>query len=184
MAAEAGLAVALAAHAGLPGGYFSLLRPFSELHIARMFAPVDRYDAVVTSCNRAFLLHGGTARWCGDCPKCRFVFLALAPFVDRARLVAIFDKDMLADPTQIPGYLELAGIDAFKPFECVGEVAESLIAVQLLREQGAADPVLEAVAAAVPEGGWPTAEQRARMFRPEGRGLVPSAYHGVLDALD
>jgi len=183
LAAEAGLAVALAAHAGLPGGYFSLLRPFSELHIARMFAPIDRYDPVVTSCNRAFLLHGGTARWCGDCPKCRFVFLALAPFVDRARLVDIFGKDMLADSTQIPGYLELAGIDAHKPFECVGEVEESLIAVQLLREAGADDPVLEALAAAVPDGGWPTAEQQARMFHAEGRGLVPSAYYGVLDAL-
>jgi len=183
LAAEAGLAVALAAHAGLPGGYFSLLRPFSELHIARMFAPVDRYDPVVTSCNRAFLLHGGTARWCGDCPKCRLVFLALAPFVDRPRLVGIFGKDMLTDTTQIPGYLELAGIDAHKPFECVGEVEESLIAVQLLREAGADDPVLEALAAAVPDGGWPTAEQQARMFHPEGRGLVPPAYYGVLDAL-
>jgi hypothetical protein len=175
--------VALAAHAGLPGGYFSLLRPFSELHIARMFAPIERYDAVVTSCNRAFLLHGGTARWCGDCPKCRFVFLALAPFVDRERLVGIVGKDMLADPEQIPGYLELAGIDAVKPFECVGEVEESLIAVQLLGEQGADDPVLVALRDAVPAGGWPTDAQRAEMFHPQGRGLVPPAYHGVLDAL-
>lgn len=183
LAAEAGLALALAAHAGLAGGYFSLLRPFSELHIARMFAPIDRYDSVVTSCNRAFLLSGGTARWCGDCPKCRFVFLALAPYVERPRLVAIFGKDMLADADQLPGYLELAGISSFKPFECVGEVAESLIAVQLLRERGAGDPVLEALAAAVPEGGWPTDEQRARMFHPEGRGLVPREYHRILDAL-
>ncbi len=188
LAAEAGLAVALAAHAGLPGGYFSLLRPFSELHIARMFASIGRaatgqYDAVVTSCNRAFLLRGGTARWCGDCPKCRFVFLALAPFVARDRLVAIFGVDLLADPRQLPGYLELAGIDAHKPFECVGEVEESLIAVQLLREQGATDPVLAGLAAAVPEGGWPTDAQRAEMFHPQGRGLVPVGWHGVLDAL-
>jgi hypothetical protein len=180
LAAEAGLAVALASHAGLAGGYFSLLRPYSELHIARMFAPIERYDAVVTSCNRAFLLHGGTARWCGECPKCRFVFLALAPFVARPRLVDIFGVDLLADPAQVPGYLELAGISSFKPFECVGEVEESLIAVQLLREQGAADPVLEALAEAVPEGGWPTPAQRAEMFTPAGTGLVPAAYQGIV----
>jgi UDP-N-acetyl-alpha-D-muramoyl-L-alanyl-L-glutamate epimerase len=183
LAAEAGLAVALAAHAGLAGGYFSLLRPFSELHIARMFAPIERYDAVVTSCNRAFLLHGGTARWCGDCPKCRFVFLALAPYVARPRLHGIFGKDMLTDPEQIPGYLELAGISAFKPFECVGEVEESLIAVQLLREQGASDPVLNALADGVPEGGWPTPEQRAEMFTMAGYGLVPREYQRIVDDL-
>ncbi|HKT05592.1 MAG TPA: hypothetical protein VJT31_39255 [Rugosimonospora sp.] len=180
-AAEAGLRDALAAHAGLTDGYFSLLRPFSELHIARMFAPIDRYDHAMTSCNRAYLLRGATARWCGDCPKCRFVFLALAPFVPRPRLVDIFGKDMLADPAQLPGYRELAGVDGHKPFECVGEVAESLVAVQLLR--GEESPVLAGIAAAVPAGGWPSQEQARDVFSAHGRGLVPPRYHGVLDAL-
>jgi UDP-N-acetyl-alpha-D-muramoyl-L-alanyl-L-glutamate epimerase len=184
--AEAGLRDALAAHAGLADDYFSLLRPYSELHIARMFAPTTRYDHAMTSCNKAYLLNNPTVRWCGDCPKCRFVFLALAPFVDRARLVDIFGKDMLADPGQIPGYLELLGIDGHKPFECVGEVAESLVAVQLLRRTGEWDesPVLAALAARVPEDGWPTAEQAREVFTAEGRGLVPADFGRVLDDLD
>jgi UDP-N-acetyl-alpha-D-muramoyl-L-alanyl-L-glutamate epimerase len=180
-AAEAGLRDALAAHAGLADAYFSLLRPFSELHIARMFAPITRYDHAMTSCNKAYLLSGATARWCGDCPKCRFVFLALAPYVARPRLVDIFGKDMLADPTQLPGYLELTGLDGHKPFECVGEVEESLVAAELLRDTSS--PVLEAIAAAVPAGGWPSPEQARAVFTPAGRGLVPPAFHAVLDAI-
>ena len=81
--AEGLLRAALTAHAGLTEPYFSLLRSLSELHIARLFAGITAYDDVVTSCNDAFKLHDPSARWCGDCPKCRFVFLAMAPFMER-----------------------------------------------------------------------------------------------------
>ena len=70
-------------------GYYSLLRPLSELAVARQFARIDRYDAHFSSCNRNFHLLGErpTSRWCGVCPKCHFVFLALAPFMPKPRLV-------------------------------------------------------------------------------------------------
>ena len=67
----------------------------------------------------------GASNWCCDCPKCRFVFLALAPFVDRQRLIATFGRDMLDDPAQIDGFAELCGLQRHKPFECVGEIEES-----------------------------------------------------------
>ena len=79
----------------------------------------------MTSCNAAFKLHDASERWCRNCPKCRFVFLAMAPFMPRERVVGIFGGDLLADPEQIPGYRELLGVDGHKPFECVGEVEES-----------------------------------------------------------
>ena len=185
LAAEVALAGSLADHAGVQDHCFSLLRPFAELHIARMYATTTRYDSVMTSCNRAFLISGGTERWCGECPKCRFVYLALAPFMERERLVRIFGRDLLGEPAQIPGYLELCGLERFKPFECVGEVEESLVAVELLadREQWRDSPVLAAVAAAVPAGGWPSAEQRRLMFTPQGYGLVPPEYRAIVGQL-
>src|SRR3546814_1665033 len=65
--------------------YYSLLRPLSELAVARQFAKSDRYDAHFSSCNRNFHLLGErpVGRWCGVCPKCHFVFLALAPFMPK-----------------------------------------------------------------------------------------------------
>ncbi|SDZ12068.1 hypothetical protein SAMN05444365_105414 [Micromonospora pattaloongensis] len=182
--AEALLRAALAAHAGLTEPYFSLLRSLSELHIAKLFAQFTGYDAVVTSCNAAFKLHGASDRWCGDCPKCRFVFLAMAPFMPRPRLAEIFGVDLFADPAQVPGYLELLGIDAHKPFECVGEVEESLVALGLLaeQEQWRDAPVVRALMAAVPESAW-AAASRSDVLTPGGPHFVPPAYAKALTAL-
>ncbi|TDC45467.1 hypothetical protein E1258_30335, partial [Micromonospora sp. KC207] len=157
--AEGLLRAALAEHAGLTEPYFSLLRSLSELHIARLFAEIDRYDDVVTSCNAAFKLRDASERWCRDCPKCRFVFLAMAPFMPRERVVRIFGGDLLADETQIPGYRELLGVDGHKPFECVGEVEESVVALSLLAEQDQwrDAPVVRALVDAVPETAWSAA---------------------------
>ncbi|XVV17626.1 hypothetical protein ACQP2X_10955 [Actinoplanes sp. CA-131856] len=178
--AEGLLRAAVTAHAGLTEPYFSLLRSLSELHIAQLYARHDRYDDVVTSCNKAFKLHDPTARWCGDCPKCRFVYLAMAPAMDRDRLNHIFGKDLFGDTEQVPGFLELLGIDAHKPFECVGEVEESLVALSMLDDDA---PVLVALRAAVPDSAW-AAASREDVLTPGGPTFVPAAYAKVLtDAL-
>jgi UDP-N-acetyl-alpha-D-muramoyl-L-alanyl-L-glutamate epimerase len=114
--------------------WFSFLRPWSELAIARSFAGLDGYDAAFTSCNSAFVrdpARRGTG-WCGDCPKCRFVFMVLAPWMEPERLVRIFGRNLLDDPAQADGFAELTGEMGDKPFECVGERAESAAAMRLL----------------------------------------------------
>ncbi|GAA3349227.1 UDP-N-acetyl-alpha-D-muramoyl-L-alanyl-L-glutamat e epimerase [Amorphoplanes nipponensis] len=183
--AEGLLRAAVTAHAGLTEPYFSLLRSLSELHIAQLFARHTAYDDVVTSCNKAFKLHDPTARWCGDCPKCRFVALAMAPSMSRERLSRIFGRDLFADPAQVPGYLELLGIDAHKPFECVGEVEESLVALTMLGDdpQWSGAPVIQALRAAVPAEAW-AAASRDEVLTPGGPTFVPPAYAKILaDAL-
>jgi UDP-N-acetyl-alpha-D-muramoyl-L-alanyl-L-glutamate epimerase len=124
--------------------YYSLLRPLSELQIAAVFARLEAYHPVFTSCNAAFRLEEGrrAARWCGHCPKCRFVYLALAPFLGLERLVEIFGADLLADEAQVEGYRELLGLSGVKPFECVGEIEESQVALVLA---GVREPWRDAV---------------------------------------
>jgi len=181
--AERLLRAAVQEHAAIAEPYFSLLRPLSELRIAQLFAQHDRYDDTVTSCNQAFKLHDPTVRWCGHCPKCRFVFLAMAPFLPRERLVRIFGADLFADPTQIPGYLEILGVDAHKPFECVGEVEESVVALRLMaeQEQWQGAPVLTALLAAVPPG---VEASRENVLAPGGPSFAPPHYAKALaDAL-
>ncbi|TNH24771.1 hypothetical protein FHG89_24400 [Micromonospora orduensis] len=182
--AEGLLRASLAEHAGLTEPYFSLLRSLSELHIARLFAEFTRYDDVVTSCNRAFKLRDASERWCRDCPKCRFVFLAMAPFMARERVVGIFGGDLLADPEQIPGYRELLGVDGHKPFECVGEVEESVVALGLLAEQDQwrDAPVIRALVDAVPATAW-SAVADSDVFTPGGPNHIPPTYAKALTAL-
>jgi hypothetical protein len=129
----------LLAHEITPSvGYFSLLRGASELGIARAFARLEAYHHAFTSCNAAFRLdeRRRAATWCGDCPKCRFVFLALAPWSEPEHLQSVFGADLLQRAEQTPDFLALAGFEDHKPFECVGELEESVAAFRLL----AADP--------------------------------------------
>ncbi len=112
--------------------YGSALRPWSELAISRTFAGLARYHGTFCSCNTAFRqAAAGGDRWCGHCPKCRFVGLMLAPYLEPGQVTAIIGTDLFADPGQIEGFEALMS-DVDKPFECVGERRESAAALHLL----------------------------------------------------
>jgi hypothetical protein len=117
--------------------YFSILRPYSELAITRAFAKLTPYFDVFSSCNRNFKLLGPKPadRWCGQCPKCHFVFLALAPFLPKPRLLSIFGRNLLDDETQAAGFDALLEYQDHKPFECVGEGAEARAAMFALSQR-------------------------------------------------
>ncbi|MDV3250104.1 hypothetical protein DevBK_02035 [Devosia sp. BK] len=106
--------------------YFSLLRPYSEARIASLFTRGGRFDSVFSSCNRNFRLNGNDGPlWCGECPKCHFVFLIFAPFMARDRLLKIFGKNLLDEPANEHSFRELSGLTGQKPWECVGEILEA-----------------------------------------------------------
>lgn len=114
--------------------YYSLLRPYTELEIAEKFSKYPEALSLFTSCNRNFRVNGPRPNtlWCSDCPKCAFVFLMLAPFVSRPKLIEIFGKDLLNDPALKSTYAELRGEQGIKPFECVGTPEEVKEAFALL----------------------------------------------------
>jgi hypothetical protein len=160
--------------------YFSLLRPLSEVAIARRFARHPEYLPVFRSCNTAFrqaVERRGT-NWCCDCPKCRFVFLALAPFLERQQLVATFGRDMLDDPAQIDGFAELCGLQRHKPFECVGEIEESATVMAHLAGMAAwrDAAVVRSLAPRLPGGDFDA------LLAMRGPHLVPPRYLAMLDA--
>lgn len=106
--------------------YFSLLRPYSEARIASLFTQESKFDRVFSSCNRNFRLTGNDGPlWCGQCPKCHFVFLIFAPFMAKDRLLSIFGKNLLDIEANEGSFRELAGLAGQKPWECVGEILEA-----------------------------------------------------------
>ena len=111
--------------------YFSLLRPLEELQITELFSHYKSYHPIFRSCN----VGKKTNSWCGHCPKCLFVFIMLAAFLDYPAVVEIFGKDLLADRELLPVFRQLLGLEPTKPFECVGTISEVRRAMQQLIER-------------------------------------------------
>ena len=180
---EADLAGYLATRVSADIGYFSLLRPLSEIEIARRFARQRQYFDVFRSCNAAYRQAAAerAQHWCGDCPKCRFVFLALAPFVAKAELTAIFGADLLDDDRQAQGFAELCGLAEHKPFECVGEIEESAAAMAHLAGQAEwrDDAVVRRLGMAL---GAPDPTPLAALLDIRHPHRVPPRYRAILDA--
>jgi len=115
--------------------HFSLLRPLYELQIARIFADYPKYFPHFLSCNRSFTIRarqeGNTAKWCGACPKCLFMFAALYAAIGREQTVKIFAKDLFTDGALASLMADLVGAGSCKPFECVGTFKEAQAAFYL-----------------------------------------------------
>nr|WP_133817055.1 UDP-N-acetyl-alpha-D-muramoyl-L-alanyl-L-glutamate epimerase [Tahibacter aquaticus] len=173
---EQSLAAWLRSHVAADLNYCSLLRPLSELAVTRLFARESRYDGVFSSCNRNFRILGPRPadRWCGQCPKCHFVFLALAPFLPKPRLLGIFGRNLLDDESQMQGFDALMEFREHKPFECVGEGRESRAAMFALsqRPEWREDAVVARFVATV----LPQLERAELALEPL---LQPSAVHGL-----
>ncbi|HEX6452272.1 MAG TPA: hypothetical protein VF060_22785 [Trebonia sp.] len=173
----------LAAH-GLPE-YFSALRDRTELWIADRFARLTQYHSTFRSCNRAFHIDPKRRldHWCGECDKCCFIDLILAPFMSPGELSAVFGADgggpePLTRADLAPKFRTLLG-SGTKPFECVGEVNECRAAVVLAasRTDRADSPLLQELAAEItgrPDA--PTPAEIEAMRKPVGRNFVPEAY--------
>lgn len=118
--------------------YFSLLRPLAEWQIVQLFCHYcPEYYKVFSSCNRNFKITDQRQEvfWCGECDKCRFIFLMLACFMPKTTLLEIFGRNLLAEMQQLEGYSELVGLQGHKPFECVGEIEEAILAIFLLHQR-------------------------------------------------
>jgi hypothetical protein len=163
----------------VPGlSYFSLLRARSELWVAQRFARLPAYHPVFRSCNRAFHLDPARrlGQWCGECDKCCFIDLILAPYLSRTDLEAIFHgREPLGRTDLMPQFRSLLGdTEIAKPFECVGDVDECRTAVVLAaaRHDRQNSPVLPALAAYV-DG---VAPSEASLLGALSADFVPLAY--------
>lgn len=115
--------------------YYSALRPYSELWVSRRFAELTGYHLAFRSCNKAFYVDAASrlSQWCGECDKCCFIDLILAPYLPAERLDEIFGgREPLGRPDLEPEFRSLLGEPGrAKPLECVGDEGECRRAVLL-----------------------------------------------------
>lgn len=111
--------------------YFSILRPFGELQIAKEFCRHEEYLYKFRSCNK------GSKKniWCCCCSKCLFVFSMLAAFLPIEKVSDIFGENLLDKESLLPDFDGLVGLSPVKPFECVGTAEEVKYALALISEK-------------------------------------------------
>lgn len=113
--------------------YFSILRGWYELKISEYFSKnLKDFFWVFSSCNNNFKIDE-TKRlkqtiWCNSCPKCAFVFTILRPYFKENDIISIFWEDLFLKKDIQKTFLELLWIDWIKPFECVWEIEEVVLA--------------------------------------------------------
>jgi hypothetical protein len=165
--------------------WFSLLRPFSELSIAKKFSSLTQYHQSFLSCNRAFVLDESKRldKWCGNCSKCVFVYLALANFMDRDNLNSIFGHDVLNQPENISFVENLSGVTGNKPFECVGEQRESRAALRSLAESDEWKSDLAVTEVSSKLSAFEDPPLEAFLIRAPETDLIPDRWKDTLDEI-
>ena len=115
---------------------FSIIRPYHEIAVVEKFVRHDKYFPHFASCNRNFHLglDKNKVLWCGECPKCCFIWALLSAFLKTDTLKAIFGKNLYADESLWPTFLDLLGQGEVKPWECVGTPDEMLVAMYMAQK--------------------------------------------------
>lgn len=116
------------AEARVPVDYFSVLRPFSELWIARRLCSMPDALRLFRSCNRNFVQADAQAparAWCGQCAKCAFTALITAPFLSRGESETVFGSDILNSVAATDHIASTLGLGHVRPWDCVGGVLET-----------------------------------------------------------
>ena len=109
--------------------YFSVLQPFYDLQVARVFASLPQYFEAFKSCNQGHWQD----RWCRNCPKCAFTWMALSAHLDEADLHRIFGGDPWGHRRIRETVRELV-TGVRKPFSCIGTFDEARVAARAILE--------------------------------------------------
>lgn len=111
--------------------YFSFLRPLYDLQISQLFSQYPQHYETFRSCN----VGQKADTWCGACSKCAFVYLSLFPFTPYETMIKTFGSDYFRSPELEQAFKDLVGIGEHKPFDCVGTIDESRLAIAFSTRQ-------------------------------------------------
>jgi hypothetical protein len=167
--------------------FLSLLRPLTELAIGAAVARRGLAGAIV-SCNRVFTVWNENTssreqRPCGQCAKCLFTSLMVAPSSSPDEVAEHYGRALLDEEAHVEAVRDLWAAE--KPFDCVGERLETAAAVVLLsRTDGWRDQVVVRELAAEAAGLLRTAGADPADFLTVGdAGVLPAEYRGAISAL-
>ena len=156
--------------------YFSAIRHLYEIRVVEEFVKHPKYFPVFTSCNRSFRIskERPASRWCGECAKCAFVFAELAAFLEPAKLIKIFGKNLFEDEALLPLYKDLCDLGTMKPFDCVGTFEETRAALRRAQKNWGKTKLLKTLIPLI-EKAFPKEDDRT-LFKIQNAPTLPSHF--------
>lgn len=112
--------------------YYSTIMPLRDPAIMTIFSSLQwELSSKAHSCNVS-------KPWCRRCAKCVYVWLFYLAFLDEKKVTKeIFGGEVLFDIEENKNILRmLAGKDVQTPFECVGQPAETMLALAMCEAKG------------------------------------------------
>lgn len=110
--------------------YFSLLQPIYDVLIFNLLQESLDLVPFTHSCNI-------DKPWCKKCPKCAYVWLNYMAYLPVDLVNQIFDNTNLFDlPENQLWFKQMLGLGQHTPFECIGQVEESRLALHLCKIKG------------------------------------------------
>ncbi|NEO02239.1 MAG: hypothetical protein F6K50_44835 [Moorea sp. SIO3I7] len=116
--------------------YFGILQPIYDFRIFKNLAKYPEVLPKIHSCNIQ-------KPWCKKCPKCAYVWLGLMAVFEPASVDAVFGSNLFDDDDLLPIFREMIGLAEHTPFECIGEIDESRLAMKKCLEKGLSGKALE-----------------------------------------
>jgi hypothetical protein len=112
-------------------GWFSVLQPLSDVLIFELLRGAGDARLRAHSCNVE-------KPWCHRCAKCAYVALGYAAHLADGDYERVFEEDVVDLPENEHLFRELMGLTEHTPFECVGGVDETRLALALCAARGRA----------------------------------------------
>eukprot|EP01113_Clastostelium_recurvatum_P003447 TRINITY_DN11503_c0_g1_i4.p1 TRINITY_DN11503_c0_g1~~TRINITY_DN11503_c0_g1_i4.p1 ORF type:complete len:490 (+),score=140.54 TRINITY_DN11503_c0_g1_i4:53-1471(+) len=128
--------------------YFSLLKPLFDVNIFSLLKKNLGSVPFTHSCNIL-------KPWCKRCPKCAYVWLNYMAYLPVDLVNSIFGNTNLLDlPENQLAFRQMVGLEAHTPFECIGQVPEAQLAMELLKRKGITGQALDVYSKEVKTPDW------------------------------
>lgn len=116
--------------------YFSILQPIYDVRIFKNLTQYPELLPHIHSCNIQ-------KPWCKKCPKCAYVWLGLVAAFEPTLVDAVFGTNLFDEPDLLPTFRAMIGLADHTPFECIGEIDESRLAMRRCVEKGLSGAALD-----------------------------------------
>ena len=149
-------------------GVFGILMPIFDVVIFELLRMDETLIGDTHSCNVA-------KPWCQRCPKCAYVWLSYRAHLSREPVDALFSSDLLERPENRAFFQDMMGLGVHTPFECIGQIEESRLALSLCGARGLLGPFGLDLLASLPAEPVPSVLDRYTSVAEDAAG-IPLAF--------